>query len=82
MTEREHAAHKVQKLSFFMLDAAMFLNSHPSDSAALNFFRKTRQEYQKAAASYEQHFGPLSLMSAGGSSWDWVCGPWPWEGVK
>jgi spore coat protein JB len=82
MTERDHAAQCVQKLHFALLDASLFLNSHPTDAAALRYFQQMKQEYLQAAAMYEKNFGALTALNAAGSSgWEWVSSPWPWEGV-
>ena len=82
MSDREKASCAVQQLYFAMLDASLFLNTHPSSGSALRYFQKMRQDYQQAAAEYEQKFGALRFSNAGESTWEWVCGPWPWEGVK
>lgn len=82
MTEREHATRTVQQLYFAMLDASLFLNSHPSNSSALRYFQNAKKDYQQAAATYEKNFGPLYFTNAGDSTWEWVDSPWPWEGVK
>lgn len=82
MTEAEHAAKNVQMYYFAMIDSALFLNSHPDDSAALQYFHKMHHAYDDAKAAYEKHFGPLTITGTSEKRWNWIGSPWPWEGVK
>lgn len=41
-----------------------------------------KQAYDQAVKVYEKHFGPLRITSADTNKWNWVEGPWPWEGAK
>lgn len=77
---REDAMRKVQMYSFALVDTGLFLDTHPQNKAALMFYEQVRDEYAKAAADYEERFGPLTARNTDVSeSWKWVCEPWPWE---
>lgn len=82
MTECQNALYNVQKSCFALLDCGLFLDTHPKCSNALSYFERMKPEAEKAEKMYEEHFGPLRNTSAGGSDWNWITGPWPWEGVK
>lgn len=72
---------EVQHSCFAMLEAALFLDTHPTDQKALAAFREYRDRYQAAAAKYNECVGPLTYSAAKAESkWDWGCTPWPWEG--
>ncbi len=82
MTEREHSAHTVQHLQLALVDATLFLDTHPDNPAALNYFQRMQEQYQKAKDEFESHFGPLTHAYDFGEKWSWIDGPWPWEGGK
>lgn len=82
MTEQQKALQDVRQAGFAMIDAGMFLDSHPTDETALQYFHTMHHKYDKAVEVYEKHFGPLKMKSAGtGKTWNWIDEPWPWEGV-
>lgn len=80
MTEREHAACMVQQHQVALVDASLFLDTHPNDAAALNYFQRMQQLYQQAKEEFETHFGPLTHAYDFGESWNWIDSSWPWEG--
>ena len=83
MTEHEHACHVLQQTGFALVDAGLFLDTHPQDQSALHYFDRMNQAHQQAVQAYERSFGPLTNTGSGNASnWNWVNGPWPWEGVK
>ncbi|MBQ2676477.1 MAG: spore coat protein CotJB [Clostridia bacterium] len=84
MSEKEKLLKNVRMYKFAMIEAGMFLDTHPNDKEALEYFRKNKALAEKATEEYEKRFGPLTLRGAGEKerSWDWVKGPWPWEGEK
>ena len=71
---------RVQICSFALLEAALFLDSHPDNAEALDYFTKYRQLLARAEQEYEERFGPLHQDNADGElCWEWVSQPWPWE---
>ncbi len=82
MTEQQQAMQELRRREFAMIDAGMYLDGHPEDETALQYFRAMCKKHQQAEETYQKHFGPLYLSSAGiGKRWDWIDEPWPWEGV-
>lgn len=82
MNEREQMLHQVQMYDFALVDATLFLDSHPRDAAALAFHQDARQRYEEAVGAYEAKFGPLSMKRGGDMmKWSWIEDPWPWEGA-
>ncbi len=81
MNERQTLLHKVQMYDFALVDAALFLDGHPKDAAALAYYQQTLAMYDQAVADYEAQFGPLTKKQAKDTAqWRWVDDPWPWEG--
>lgn len=66
--------------SFAVTDAALFLDSHPNNSAGLEYYRKYKKLYKEAMEEFEEKYGPLSILSdQNDECWAWVKDPWPWE---
>lgn len=71
---------KVQMLNFILIDVGLFLNTHPTDKAALSFFNKYNALYRSAKNEYEQTYGPLTIYGTNDTnSWSWIDEPWPWQ---
>ena len=71
---------RVKALDFAVIEAGLFLNTHPSDPKALAYFNKMNEERQTAYEQYVDTYGPLTIFDCMGTdSWDWVESPWPWE---
>lgn len=70
----------VRQYSFAVLEAQLFLDSHPDCKEALAYYNKYKKLYDEAKTDYEKNYGPLTVLSsANDESWQWVNAPWPWE---
>ncbi len=70
----------IRAAHFAMLEAGLFLDTHPTDSAALKQFEVYRLRYKEFVKEYEKEYGPLTLSGDfGGNGFDWIKNPWPWE---
>ena len=77
---RNEMLRRVQEADFVLYDTALFLDTHPTCQAALEFFNHYQQVYTEAVAAYEAQFGPLVAFDTDtAQGWTWVQGPWPWE---
>lgn len=83
MTEREKLLSRVQMYDFALVDVIEFLDSHPKNTAALAYYDQMRTAFDKAAAEYEDAFGPLTAreVDTRSGTWHWIDDPWPWEGA-
>jgi spore coat protein JB len=73
----------IMMLGFCSLDMTLYLDTHPDDQAALDYWNQCNALYQSALESYEESYGPLTLT--GGQqldTWDWNTAPMPWEGGR
>lgn len=71
----------VRETGFAMLDAGLYLDTHPCDDAALDYFNKCRQMHNDAVCDYEKNCGPLTIGGVNtDNGWTWTEEPWPWEG--
>ncbi len=71
---------KIQMLEFVVHDTVLYLDTHPMDQAALNYYHYHRDMLNAVVAEYTACYGPLtadSVMSK--NEWTWIEKPWPWE---
>jgi len=80
MTEQQKLMEAVYTNGFAADEARLFLDTHPEDRQALEYYRKKMELYHQAVDRYEQQFGPILPESAGNNGWQWAKCPWPWEG--
>ncbi len=71
---------QIQMLDFALQETALFLDSHPDDTKAMQYYQEQRKAKDKAYAQFEECFGPLTNRSNLADQWEYVYGPWPWEG--
>jgi len=79
MTE-EAMLRKVYETGFALDDIILYLDTHPMDMDAMNYYQFMRQANEEAVRAYEQMFGPLMANRVMGGTWSWLDDPWPWEG--
>ena len=78
-TDKTNLLKKLQALEFAVIEAALFLDSHPTDAKALDYYNKMIAELNVVKNQYVDAYGPLTIKENTGNRWQWVDGPWPWE---
>ncbi|BBF43943.1 polypeptide composition of the spore coat protein CotJB [Lachnospiraceae bacterium KM106-2] len=95
MSERQSLMKEINEASFAIVDATLYLDTHPTDEAALQFFDEAMNKRKAAMQQYESKFEPLIIDCVnqqpasdqadtkypGMKHWRWADGPAPWEGV-
>ena len=72
----------INEVSFALNDVTLYLDTHPDDTKAIEYYHKYKEQRHQAVKEYEQCYGPLLNYDVNCSErWTWVDGPWPWEGV-
>ena len=67
--------------SFAMDDVILYLDTHPDDRNALNYYRYVVALRKESVKAYEASFGPLTIEDADDAcTWSWLTERWPWEG--
>ena len=80
LNEREQLMKKLQEAAFAVYDVQLYLDTHPTDQAALRYFDQQRQAKQKAMEEYAAKYGPVRVeQSSRERKWNWIEDPWPWE---
>lgn len=81
MNEREKMMHHVCMHSLAVFDVGLFLDSHPHNQKALQYYHEQQKMLQEAVRAYQEKFGPLTHNDVTNQKmWNWIDGPWPWEG--
>ena len=80
MSERQRLLKRLQVCEFTLDDVRLYLDSHPCDCAALEYYKKHLEMRNKAYQDYIEKFGPLMANDCiNTEKWTWVEEPWPWE---
>ncbi len=69
----------IQIADFALVEANLFLDSHPNDENALRYYGTYKARLDALTEDYVNRFGPLCARQyAGWNSWKWVETPFPW----
>ncbi len=73
----------IDEVSFCAYDVMLYLDTHPTDESAQEYFRISNSKRDRAIDIYEEKYGPLrygQTTVCGTGSVKWVTQSWPWEG--
>lgn len=79
MTEQKKLFRKIQLYEFAVHETVLYLDGHPEESKALEFYKKYNCKLKELKEEYENKFGPLSAFGNAHETWKWTDCPWPWE---
>ena len=80
MTKREKLLKPLQMYNFALVDASLFLDTHPKDKEALAYFNRVKKLANGAKEEFERKYGPVRQESTGEETqWRWATEQWPWE---
>ncbi len=79
MNDRKTLLHRIQVCDFALYEVGLYLDTHPNDKQALEYYGRHLEMSNKAREEYVNKFGPLSARDYNGGSWKWTDDPWPWE---
>ncbi len=80
MTEKQKLMKNLQMYSFAVVETGLFLDTHPYNKKALEYFNKVKMLKDKAQKEYERKYGPVVMTSnESDDKWDWALSKWPWE---
>ncbi|MVP00857.1 spore coat protein CotJB [Paenibacillus lutrae] len=72
----------LQAADFVLVELTLYLDTHPTDRAALQQFNDFSMKRQKLAYEFQLAYGPLTQFGQSGppqNSWRWAQDPWPWQ---
>ena len=70
---------KIQELSFAKVEAELYLDTHPTSRAALDYYEELIGELDEVMTKYQNEVGAIYHMAASKDSWSWVDNDWPWH---
>lgn len=79
MNEREKMMRLIQTHDFALIETMLYLDGHPDDMSALNYYNEQKKLKSKYIKEYEAKYGPITYDFNYDDHWDWVATPWPWE---
>lgn len=81
-TAQEQLLRFIYEVDFALDDVGLFLDTHPTDSKALEYYNQYKTLLHEAMKEYSENYGPLLQSDVNSENkWAWVSEPWPWEGV-
>lgn len=81
MNNRNSVINQLFEASFAVDDVILYLDTHPNDKNALQYYQNAAACRMAAKREYEAQCGPLTVDQVDVSQgWKWEQGPWPWEG--
>ena len=72
----------IMMLHLCSFDMQLYLDTHPTDQKAIDYFNQCNELLRSAKKTYEASYGPFTA-DAGvpyGDRFSWVDVPMPWEG--
>lgn len=83
MDDKKSLLKKIMICDFALKDANLFLDTHPTDKDALNYYKTTLAMREKVADEYVLKYGPLTTLDfTNDNEWEWATTPWPWETIE
>ena len=79
--DRNEMMEQIMALEFTLIDLGQYLDTHPYDDNAIEYFNDYKQELQKLWREYEEKYAPLTAGSRNPEFWEWIKNPWPWENM-
>lgn len=82
MPSKKDLMNRIYTASFAVDDAKLFLDTHPCDREALDYFEKYQEIRKCALKEYARYYGPLTIDTVPDTScenWNWINDPWPWQ---
>lgn len=72
----------IHLVSFAVNDITLYLDTHPCDKEALEYFDTYSRLRNQALMDFAQAFYPLTIdtVPTGAQQWEWADSPLPWEG--
>ena len=79
-TEASALLKRIHELSFVKVELELYLDTHPTCAAALDYYERTVAALNELTEQYQTLHGPLFASGNNNSErWDWISSPWPWH---
>jgi spore coat protein JB len=74
---RDELLKKISQYAFAAWELHIYLDTHPSDIAAMMRLKNYQKKAEEYKTEYEKKYGPLNVISGSGETR--LNDPWPWE---
>lgn len=73
--------NSIYEIGFSLDDTILYLDTHPKDREALDYYHRLRKEYKELVKVFTVNYGPLMANDVVSENYfTWVNRPMPWEG--
>ena len=79
MLDQKKLERQIQVYSFAVYEAVLYLDGHPCDKKAIEYYNKYNSRLCELREQYEKRYGPLTINGNHDSKWKWTESAWPWE---
>ncbi len=80
MNDKNKLMKKIYQYDFALYETVLYLDTHPTNKKALNYYSKVKDEATKLRCEYTSKYGPLTVNDNNDpNDWHWIDKPWPWE---
>ena len=78
---REELFEWINVVSFAVDDVKLYLDTHPCDRDALEYFEEFKKQRVQALKEYAKYYGPLTIDTTCTPAERWACTdtPGPWQ---
>lgn len=78
---RQELLNRINESSFAVDDVLLFLDTHPCNQEALQYFEECKHQRMQALREYAEYYGPLAIdtVHTPEDRWSWIESPWPWQ---
>ena len=78
--DRARIIQNVYELGFVMTEMLLYLDTHPNEQEAIEYYTVMKRRYNDAVEAYEMNIGPLTFTSTSVDNYfNWEATPLPWE---
>ncbi len=70
---------KLTEVDFAIHEAVLYLDGHPNNRKAMEFYRRAAAERAELYAQYASQYGPVCANNVKQDAWTWIDEPWPWQ---
>ena len=70
---------KLTAIDFAIHEAVLYLDGHPNNRKALEYYRGAVAERAGLYAAYADGYAPVRADDVRQDGWSWIDDPWPWQ---
>ena len=80
-TAQNRMLKDISILDFALVDLMLFLDTHPLDQNAMEYFNHYSQAKNRLSLEFSRKYYPLTKdLAESNTNWRWGNAPLPWEG--